>query len=143
MLAAAYFRFEENEMSTTTIANPDEFMDAESFAELGEAAAANTVIDYMYRDGSNWKTGAQVIFAGRITRDEISMILNARYDDGWFIPGQVGMTDLQEGWDSQLDHPFHEICGFELTLAAPDDPREISQFVREFTSVKWKKRYRP
>src|SRR3546814_4833247 len=70
-------------MSTTTIANPDEFMDAESFAELGEAAAANTVIDYMYRDGSNWKTGAQVIFAGRITRDEISMILNARYDDGW------------------------------------------------------------
>src|SRR3546814_3502332 len=96
----------------------------------------------MYRDGSNWKTGAQVIFAGRITRDEISMILNARYDDGWFIPGQVGMTDLQEGWDSQLDHPFHEICGFELTLAAPDDPREISQFVREFTSVKWKKRYR-
>src|SRR3546814_11085612 len=82
--------------STTPIANPDEFMDAESFAELGEAAAANTVIDYMYRDGSNWKTGAQVIFAGRITRDEISMILNARYDDGWFIPGQVGMTDLQE-----------------------------------------------
>src|SRR3546814_15353111 len=70
MLAAAYFRFEENEMSTTTVANPDEFMDAESFAELGEAAAANTVIDYMYRDGSNWKTGAQVIFAGRITRDE-------------------------------------------------------------------------
>src|SRR3546814_3297791 len=70
MLAAAYFRFEENEMSTTTIANPDEFMDAESFAELGEAAAANTVIDYMYRDGSNWKTGAQVIFAGRITRSE-------------------------------------------------------------------------
>src|SRR3546814_9379972 len=59
MLAAAYFRFEENEMSTTTIANPDEFMDAESFAELGEAAAANTVIDYMYRDGSNWKTRSE------------------------------------------------------------------------------------
>src|SRR3546814_9508406 len=76
MLAAAYFRFEENEMSTTTIANPDEFMDAESFAELGEAAAANTVIDYMYRDGRNWKTGAQLTFAGRSTRDEISMILN-------------------------------------------------------------------
>src|SRR3546814_7134465 len=74
----------------------------------------------MYRDGSNWKTGAQVTFAGRITRDEISMILNARYDDRWFIPGQVGMTDLQDGWDSQLDHPFHEICGFALTLAAPE-----------------------
>src|SRR3546814_16992126 len=108
MLAAAYFRFEENEMSTTTIANPDEFMDAESFAELGEAAAANTVIDYMYRDGSNWKTGAHVIFAGRITRDEIYMILNALSDHGWVIPGPVGMTDLQEGWDFPLEHPFSE-----------------------------------
>src|SRR3546814_18566227 len=127
-------------MSTTTIANPDEFMDAESFAELGEAAAANTVIDYMYRDGSNWKTGAQVIFAGRITRDEISMILNARYDDGWFLPGQVGMTALQEGWDYQLDHPFHEICCFELILEAPDDPTDLSHLVCDSTSATWQHR---
>lgn len=129
-------------MSTIEVVAHDDFIDSASFEALAGNPKANTAFEYMYRDASNWKQFGRVIFSGAISRDDVEAVLKARYDGEWFIPGQIGMVDLQEGWDPQYDHPFHELGGFELTLEDPCD-RTVSDFVKSFTTVKWKKRYKP
>lgn len=129
-------------MSTTAVAAYDEYIDSASFTQFADNANANTVLQYMYRDGANWKQLGRTVFSGRITREDVVAIVDALHDGEWFIPGQIGLEDLQEGWDPQYDHPFHSICCFELTLESANDG-EIGDFVKAFTTVKWKKRYRP
>lgn len=125
----------------------DEHIDATSFAALSGRAEANTVFNYMYRDADNYKQFGRTVFPGEITRSQVETILkNLNMHDG-FVPGQIGMDDLQgkffNGWSDVVDHPFHEIGGFELTLEAPDTDRDLPSLVGAFTTVDWNTEYRP
>lgn len=60
----------------------------------------NTAFFYLYRDGDNYKVAGKAVFSGPCSlelRDRISRAAeNGGEDDyGQFIPGQVGLPDLQ------------------------------------------------
>lgn len=99
----------------------------------------NTRITYLYRDGSNYKQSESVVIQGELTFAEVEPYL----DEGeYFIPGQVGLEDLQHRFGGKLtmdDHPWHELKedDFELT----DDPLTGSittqELLERFRAVTW------
>lgn len=111
-----------------------------------------TRLHYEYADASNYKMAGTALFAGQISFDELVTLFRAceKGEDG-FIPGQVGLPDLQErlaDWNEETDHPWHELTKLELTSAGPKfddvpDTRTISQFVAEIAQVEWDDAYRP
>jgi hypothetical protein len=86
----------------------------------------NTSIRFLYRDASNYKTSAVEILAGVLTdaeKHEIVGLLDLSEDA--FIPGQVGLRDLQEdlavysdGRFTSDDRVWHEMLE---DLADTDD----------------------
>lgn len=82
----------------------------------------NTKITYLYRDGSNYKVDASVIFAGAITLGDRDRLLGGMLppddDDLWgvIIPGQVGLPDLQNRFGRK------EVAMLEALLAPQERP---------------------
>ncbi|MFX4299985.1 hypothetical protein [Pseudosulfitobacter pseudonitzschiae] len=68
----------------------------------------NTKLTYMYRDASNNKSMRQVVFSGRLAADHkqsliASMIPGENDEVANFIPGLVGLPDLQDKfYDQQI-----------------------------------------
>jgi len=127
--------------------HPELGIKTETFDRLEEHPHANTRIRYLYRDASNYKQSDSVIFSGAITAEECETLI-AHFDEyGGFIPGQVGMPDLQDrmtgGWDEDLDHPFHEITGIELTLSPADTSMTAADLADRFSGISWDPEHRP
>lgn len=86
----------------------------------------NTKITYLYRDGSNYKVDAAVVFAGAITlgdRDRLlAAMLPADDEDLWgvIIPGQVGLPDLQNRFGAT------EVAMLEALLAPQSGPVSVT-----------------
>lgn len=82
----------------------------------------NTSFTYQYRDGGNNKVSHRVIFAGAMTlamRDDLLgglMEPDAPDDWGDFIPGQVGILDLQASFSNKT------IAALESLLKEGDGP---------------------
>jgi hypothetical protein len=105
----------------------------------------NTRLHYLYRDGSNYKTGADVVLAGNLSTEQIDAIV-AKLDDGeHFIPSQVGLIDLQPNlqvWDtkpSEDDHAWHalERDDIEATADAPTTELTAAELAAAFAAVEW------
>lgn len=95
----------------------------------------NTRFEYQYRDGSNYKSWGEVIFAGRPT-DELSRRL-MRSLDGWelFIADQVRVPEVffrHRGLYVD-DHCWHELVEISETPFPPTDilGRTFENFVHE------------
>jgi hypothetical protein len=61
----------------------------------------NTRFEYLYRDGANYKRSGFAVFAGEASLEIRDRIIRCAVDpepDGYgsFIPGQVGLPDLQD-----------------------------------------------
>lgn len=103
----------------------------------------NTAVSYQYRDGSNYKANHVAIFAGEITHDEVLRVLSTCDEGEWFIPGQVGLPDIQDRLqnfpDPEDDHVWHELeaDSFELTDRAPTEAIDIHAFVERFCETTW------
>lgn len=81
----------------------------------------NTIIDYMYRDASNWKQfpGADVVVAGTLTEAEQERLW-ASLDGEHFVAGQVGLDALQGQVTPGIDdHGFCELVELRETDASP------------------------
>lgn len=113
----------------------------------------NTTVDYMYRDGANYKCCRDVVFSGRADRAHLALLCMCLDDEGGFIPGQVGLADLQDSfqgcesaWDPDLDHPFHELCGM-ATTDAPATGGDLREFVKRMLHARyvdgWDEEYLP
>lgn len=82
----------------------------------------NTKITYLYRDGSNYKVDASVIFAGAITLGDRDRLLGGMMtpadEDLWgvIIPGQIGLPDLQNRFGEK------EVAMLEALLAPQEGP---------------------
>jgi hypothetical protein len=93
-----------------------------------EGPGGHTLIEYMYRDASNYKTTKVVLLEGRLTDQQIEKILGTLEDKMFFIPGQVGLPDLQgefehgAGWHEQDDHVWHELQSIEYRDGRPNGP---------------------
>ena len=94
----------------------------------------NTRITYLYRDGANNKQGGEVVLAGTLTADKITDIRQACDEGVWFIPGDVGLPELQEVWVkkgyplTEQDHVWHEL----QDIAVTDDPPTLTLSAAEF-----------
>jgi hypothetical protein len=95
--------------------------------ELDETSP-NTLFEYMYRDADNYKKTGSVVLAGRMSADQVRTLNASLSDSEFFIPGQVGLKDLQGefehggGWDEESDHVWHTIEAVKHTSAAPTGP---------------------
>ena len=100
----------------------------------------NVEFPYLYRDTGNWKKVGRVIFANpdQLPLGETYLRLVAACehpfaDLDWFIPERIGLEPLREGWDIDLDGPWHELRGeLSATEAHPTDPRTLRDFVQDF-----------
>ncbi|HEX9440466.1 MAG TPA: hypothetical protein VF909_12330, partial [Roseiflexaceae bacterium] len=71
----------------------------------------NTRMSYRYTDKTNCRQYTSIVIAGTITWEQIAPYLAKQ---GAFIPGQLGLEDLQHRFALPGgDHPWHQI--------APDD----------------------
>lgn len=113
-------------------------------------AGANTVIDYGYRDGANYKTAGQAVLAGRISPSDAAALCRNLYDGEAFIPGQVGLQDLQDSfsgceseWNPDFDHPYHELFKIKYSGATPTHSLSADEFARQMMSATWDDEYKP
>jgi hypothetical protein len=112
-----------------------------------ESQGENTLISYMYRDAGNYKQFRDVVAAGRITREQFDRFVE-NLDEGFrFVPGQVGLPDLQgmfdDGWDDDLDHPYHELLTITFTSAAADVAPTAEELAEALATTAWDPVYLP
>jgi len=115
----------------------------------------NTAITYQYRDAGNNKVAGQAIFHGALSDAVRSAILEGMspYDagEGRFIPGQVGLPDLQmsfaPGPDPMRWYPdddaWHELCSISETIRPATQQRSIAEFSELVARTDWDEAYRP
>src|SRR5687768_8496343 len=95
----------------------------------------NTRFEYQYRDGSNYKSWGEVIFAGRPTDLLTRRLMWAL--DGWelFIAHQVRIPEVFFKHRALYadDHCWHELVEISATSDVPTDliRRTFADFVEE------------
>lgn len=99
----------------------------------------------MYRDAANWKQHGTVILDGKLSTEQINEIISALNEGEFFIPSQVGLTDLQDEFyandkgDLENAHCWNTIesaeC-FELTNEEPTIERTAEEIYNNFMIVK-------
>jgi len=72
----------------------------------------NTKFSYLYRDACNYKRYDEQIIFGSIGFEDIQPYLR---DKTFFIPSEIGLTDLQDNVFSIYDHIWHEIDSLQMT----------------------------
>ena len=101
----------------------------------------NTRIYYLYRDGANNKQAGEEVLAGTLTADQIADIRRVCDEGVWFIPGDVGLPELQEVWVkkgyplTEQDHVWHELQDIASTDDPPTLPLTAGAFYGQFVSV--------
>jgi hypothetical protein len=99
----------------------------------------NVKFHYLYRDGSNYKKWADIVFSNA---DELPIetvtrgLREAFLENGTFIAHQVRVPEVFLASEDKLtpdDHCFHEFDSVEATSDIPSDPsgRSIREFVAE------------
>ena len=89
----------------------------------------NTRIDYLYRDSGNFKKYLSVVLTGEIAPDA----LNDYFHEGsFFIPSEVGLTDLQPNPFTTYDHIWHEIEEVAFTNNPPTVLIQAANFLSDF-----------
>ena len=72
----------------------------------------NTSFEYLYRDAANYKVFETVVFCGALRMKDLTPFL---HEGEFFIPTQVGLTDLQPSVKTEFDHGWHEIVEMKPT----------------------------
>jgi hypothetical protein len=104
----------------------------------------------MYRDADNYKAHTAIVLQGRITVADANQIVKGLYEGEAFIPGQIGLPDLQgsltqwDGWNEETDHPFHDITRIsyvndEVTMTN----LTASELVKRLSTTDWNHNYLP
>ena len=103
----------------------------------------NTKFSYFYRDADNYKQHEVIVLSGAMTLEQAATITSKLDEDDGFVPSAVGLQDLQEhmvnGWDPQVDHPYHEIDEISLTDLKSTTEMTVAELVERFASADWEK----
>ncbi len=105
----------------------------------------NTKLEYLYRDGSNYKQWGERVFRSVCDAALRERLFSSLECYEFFIAHQVRLPDLFFS-DRPLyadDHCWHELAEVSLTCDPPDDPldRTIDEFVLEVervSTIGWK-----
>ncbi len=99
----------------------------------------NTRFIYLYRDGSNYKSWGEVVFAGAPSDDTLGRVLAALDRSEFFIADQIRVPEkFFENWPRyDDDHCWHEFSSLEETKQLPTDEhsRAIADFVDEIEAA--------
>lgn len=114
----------------------------------------NTKITYRYTDHAGYSAQSHIILEGTLSVAEIGEIISCLDNNsvgielgtdelGYFIPGQIGLDDIQDlvgnpgrPWDED-DHPFHALIGIEKTDEAPTMGRTAAWFAEQIQKTRW------
>ncbi len=89
----------------------------------------NTHIEYMYRDGGNYKLFNEVVLKGEVTLEQLQEHF---YEGDFFVPSEVGLEDLQELPYRECDHVWHEIVAVCPVKDSPTVELTASEFLARF-----------
>jgi hypothetical protein len=95
----------------------------------------NIKFSYLYRDGANYKNFNEIVFANpnMISRKETEEIIRKNLIDGkWFISDDWNLPDMhfkEFGYDSEIDHDWHEFESIEETPEAITVENNIEDFL--------------
>ena len=99
----------------------------------------NISIEYMYRDGANYKQYSILVFSNTtdLSIEWIKRQINLYLLDGeYFIPRQWGLPNLQKfEYDPELDHEFHEIVDMKYSNETPEVEKDIFDLLQEINST--------
>jgi hypothetical protein len=106
-----------------------------------ESKRMNTELHYTYVDASGYKQDKTVIIAGEVTPAQVEPYLA---EGLYFIPSQVGLEDLQEGFLAygplgEDDHVWHTIEEGDITLTAQEPTMTITagELLQAFAQGTW------
>jgi hypothetical protein len=97
----------------------------------------NTRLEYLYREGHNYKQFNEVVIEGEFSLDHLRAHL---YEGQYFMPSEVGLEDLQENPYRGCDHIWHELVSAEPTEDPPTAEVGAEELVARFRkagAVKW------
>ena len=92
----------------------------------------NCVMEYLYRDASNYKAFGEILLKGDLTKTNIEEIRSLLLDGEFFIAEQVNIPPLYDQlWrysngPTSDDHVFHELSNFRQ--ATSQDIEELPQW---------------
>lgn len=100
---------------------------------------ANIKFNYLYRDGSNYKSWGDVVFSNPeslIAKEVETRLINAFLPDKQFIAHQISVPEkflFLTGKITSYDHCYHEFDSVEVCdeVSTDDLGRSISGFLRE------------
>ncbi len=102
----------------------------------------NTRVSYLYRDGANNKHGNDEVMAGTLTAEQVADIRRVCDEGIWFIPGEVGLSEIQTYWRDQgyayptdNDHAWCELNDPEPTDDPPTVEMTADAFYNRFVSI--------
>jgi hypothetical protein len=113
---------------------------------------ANTDFTYQYRDASDQKITMTIVMEGSLTREELKRLKSSFKAGVLFVPGQVGLMDLQNSfrgrkreWDPDYDYPYHTIDGIFTRSKAPptQGAPKAADLLARFEAVEWDDNYKP
>ena len=74
------------------------------------------ILEYQYRDASNYKAQGRLLLEGIFTEDKVAELTSCLDGHEFFIPECVGVPALQSelykyAGPNDDDHQYHEFCG--------------------------------
>lgn len=118
----------------------------------------NTKFSYLYRDAKDNTVHAEVVLQGTLQVGEVGVLLGCcDRTQGViaFIPGMVGLRDLQNKfasgiWDPDHDHLWHEVTSLTATDEKPNCEEHFGHIVNLFAAMAkvaittgWRDNYKP
>lgn len=106
---------------------------------LVEPSGINTRIEYLYRDGQNFKHYDSIVVSGLLSEHEQQELRDALSSER-FIPEQVGMRPLQEevrAYGSGEDDAWHEIESIASTEEPTTFPGTARDLLVKFKATDW------
>lgn len=101
----------------------------------------NIKLLYLYRDAGNYKNFGEVVFgnAARLPVELVySVVRRHLIEESWFAADRWGLPDLhfkEYGWDSALDHGWHELEGIEATDDVATGGEDVAVFLERVKRV--------
>lgn len=97
----------------------------------------NTRINYLYRDGSNYKQPNECVVEGVIDKESIDAIVASLDEGEYFIPRAVGMPETRFPTWTEDDHSYFELdaAGFSPTDEEPTVDVDAETLVARFKAA--------
>lgn len=97
---------------------------------------SNTLIEYRYRDGSNYKKFSNAVVSGLMNEAEMKEIWDCLEEGTYFLPGQVGLPDDNRYSGTEDDLDWFELENITITNREPTVNLSAQDLLQRFQKAK-------